>query len=126
MKYFLSGIKTILQILAYTITIVFPVYYCVQRFIRPELLHIPLGYAIITVLILITIISFLAPEHDKYKNEFFSQLATLVAVASTILIVIGLISMCYICFVNPFLRGIFYFIIGFGIICGVSSVISEN
>jgi hypothetical protein len=126
MKYFLSGIKTILQLLAYTITIVFPVYYCVQRFIRPELLHIPLGYAIITVLILITIISFLAPECNKYKNEFFSQLATLVAVASTILFVIGLISMCYIWFINPFLRGIFYFIIGFGIICGVSCIISEN
>ena len=126
MKYFLCGVKKILQLLAYAITIVFPVYYCVQRFIRPELLHVPLGYAIITVLILITILSFLAPEHDKYKNEFFSQLATLVAVASTILFVICLISMCYICFINPFLRGIFHFIIVFGIICCISSLISEN
>ena len=126
MKYFLCGVKKILQLLAYAITIVFPVYYCIQRFIRPELLHIPLGYAISTVLILITISSFLDPGRNKYKREFFSLLATIVAVASIVLVTICLITMCYLCFINPFLRGIFHFIIVFGIICCISSLISEN
>lgn len=126
MKYFLCGVKKILQLLAYAITMVFPVYYCLQRSIRPELLHIPLGYAIITVLILITISSFLDQGRNKYKREFFSLLATIVAVASIVLVVICLITMCYLCFVNPFLRGIIHFIIVFGIICCISSLISEN